>query len=765
MSNRQELSNAHESISASSPGISPRRLESSVRSVVNDGVILYHGIHDNDNDGVETSSNVAQDGPAVHHSSNSKVGFESDSNSNNHNNLVAGVNDRVTRFDNFDSNNELSSFTVHSVIQKKTVDSKGNIYESVPSVHMQSSSRPGGTDGANVLAGSSGVSATSRLHPIPTGGSGTVGGKPQQMQGPPSSSPPKRATGASRMAKAAKLLGNNDEAREIKLMLQQIWQKGGGQRSSSSYAEGSPTKHGLALLFESKQLAVVVNLRMSSSYYKIAYSCCIIGDVVAMLYSIGLTDPLEAVAMVYVAWVFQSIFLLDTFARLFVRSAGTLISEDCLKDNWFWFSVVISVCNIVALSEPNTLLDWVAILLMLRLLRAVRVFKTISIFFVDMKIILISFSSSCISLLYVILLVFLYFSYFAIIGIILFKRANPFHFANMSASYRTLFAIMMFDNWGDVMKQCMYGCKYYGYDDPGAVEGSPISLRKFTHSCNYEEQPVGEGMGFFAPIFFVVFAIITGMVLSSLLVGVIIKSLELLKEENNEEKEIRDKLVRVKRKYHLDNDTVTVYLKLFELIDKNSNGRLVFTELAIMLNALDMDSNEQFEFFIKVDTDKSGQIDFSEFTEMMAMISLSKKAHRGMVAASRPANKKQQAKQDNVKKDLEMLSEKIRLAPGVGGTADDTDGVSNRRVSHAEGNNDAVDALSLLPTDSAAEDAAAAIRQEMSSVRRRIGEVEPSPSSRGLLNRALSVISIPAQARVVPHLEPIDRPPAPRHAF
>jgi hypothetical protein len=461
----------------------------------------------------------------------------------------------------------------------------------------------------------------------------TDGGKGNSTPVKPKAQP-KKNNAAANKAKAAKLLGNSEESKEIKVLLREIWRQTGQTRSNNSFTTGGPAYGGV--FRDARSLAIVLNLRLSSSTYKIAYALCIIGDVICMLYSIGNSDPLSIDAMIGMAWFFQCLFLLDTFARLFCRWGAT--TDDCLKDMWFWFSVLISTCNITALSVPSSNYDWVAILLMTRLLRILRVFKTISLFFVDMKIILTSFSSAFISLLYVMLLIFFYFTYFAIAAVLLFKRAVPFHFGDIISSYRTLFSVMMYDNWGDIIKQCIYGCRYYGYNSGVAY---------FDNSCRYDTKPVGDGMGYFAPIFFIVFAILSGMILTSLLVGVIIKSLELLKEENNEEKEVRDKLNRVKRKYHLDNETVVVYLKLFEKIDKNSNGRLVFPEMVILLDVLEMDAAEQFEFFLKVDSDRSGQIDFSEFTEMMALISLAKRTHKGLDAKAKAGGKKAKAASDN----------------------------------------------------------------------------------------------------------------------
>ena len=79
------------------------------------------------------------------------------------------------------------------------------------------------------------------------------------------------------------------------------------------------------------------------------------------------------------------------------------------------------------------------------------------------------------------------------------------------------------DNWSDVMRTCMYGCSNHAYD---------TGLPKFDNLCTMENT----GVGWIAPIYFISFMIVSAMVLMSLVVGVIITSMELLREDVNEEK-------------------------------------------------------------------------------------------------------------------------------------------------------------------------------------------------------------------------------------
>ena len=56
------------------------------------------------------------------------------------------------------------------------------------------------------------------------------------------------------------------------------------------------------------------------------------------------------------------------------------------------------------------------------------------------------------------------------------------------------------------------------------------------------------------------------------------------------------------------------------MTDNNSNGVLSFSEMKNIMETVDLDSTNQYEFFMQVDSDGSGQIDFSEFCEMIILI-------------------------------------------------------------------------------------------------------------------------------------------------
>ena len=97
-----------------------------------------------------------------------------------------------------------------------------------------------------------------------------------------------------------------------------------------------------------------------------------------------------------------------------------------------------------------------------RFLRFVRIMKLYGGTFGDLMVILNSLNNSFICVLYVMALVSVFFLLFSIAGVLLFKQANPYYFRDVESSLKTLLQVMSQDNWSNVMRTCMIGCRFYG---------------------------------------------------------------------------------------------------------------------------------------------------------------------------------------------------------------------------------------------------------------------------------------------------------------
>lgn len=215
---------------------------------------------------------------------------------------------------------------------------------------------------------------------------------------------------------------------------------------------------------------------------------------------------------------------------------------------------------------------------MFRILRLLRLLSWIA----DLNIMLRAISSSATAMIYVVLLMFLFFYNFAIMGVLMFQENDHYHFGDLFKAILTLFQvrtndltlvsaaftiysvddsqISTLDDWSDVAKINMYGCDYYGYD---------TGEDYYDHAC---ENP--RGLGWVAAWYFLIFIVLGVMVLVSLFVGIIITSMELLKEGIKEESEVWEKVREMQKEFNMRDTTVDNLLEIFDLIDIGKNGKL-----------------------------------------------------------------------------------------------------------------------------------------------------------------------------------------------
>lgn len=93
------------------------------------------------------------------------------------------------------------------------------------------------------------------------------------------------------------------------------------------------------------------------------------------------------------------------------------------------------------------------------------------------------------------------------------------------------------------------------------VMGVYIGVEKFDNLCQG-----GGGVGWVSAVYFSMFIILGAMVLVSLLVGVVITSMELLREGAKEEKSVWSDVKAVQAAFDVPDDVVQLILELFEKV-------------------------------------------------------------------------------------------------------------------------------------------------------------------------------------------------------
>ena len=103
---------------------------------------------------------------------------------------------------------------------------------------------------------------------------------------------------------------------------------------------------------------------------------------------------------------------------------------------------------------------WAQVLRLLRLLRVLKLVKQLP----QLQMIVGGLLNGLTSIGYISLLLALVFYLYGVLGIILFRENDPWHFSTLDIAMLSLFRCATMEDWTDVMYTNMYGCDLYGYD-------------------------------------------------------------------------------------------------------------------------------------------------------------------------------------------------------------------------------------------------------------------------------------------------------------
>eukprot|EP00602_Paraphysomonas_sp_CaronLab_P008781 CAMPEP_0185029542 /NCGR_PEP_ID=MMETSP1103-20130426/15903_1 /TAXON_ID=36769 /ORGANISM="Paraphysomonas bandaiensis, Strain Caron Lab Isolate" /LENGTH=970 /DNA_ID=CAMNT_0027564335 /DNA_START=184 /DNA_END=3096 /DNA_ORIENTATION=+ len=353
-----------------------------------------------------------------------------------------------------------------------------------------------------------------------------------------------------------------------------------------------------------KSVSVAMRNLTNHALYKNCLACCLAGAAFLEIWLIQ--NPDSGVGHFSVLrWVLQSGFSIDIVCKVLAHYPTY---SSFFRDRWNTFDLVLVLVTWVPMfTIGQSSHEYFGLLRVLRILRLLRLLSWIA----DLNVILRAISSSAKALLYVIMLMFLFFFHFAIAGVYLFRENDVYKFGNLFTAFLTLFQVSTLDDWSEVARTNMYGCDLYGYS---------TGEDYFDSEC---DRP--RGLGWFAAWYFVLFIIFGVMVLVSLFVGIIIASMELLKEGIKEENEVWIKVKEMQKVHKLSDTTVDNLLEIFDLIDVAANGKLTLSELKPVLELVSVTQTDQFSLFMMVDDDSSGQIDFAEFIQLIHYMGLAYK--------------------------------------------------------------------------------------------------------------------------------------------
>ncbi len=153
--------------------------------------------------------------------------------------------------------------------------------------------------------------------------------------------------------------------------------------------------------------------------------------------------PLAQTAAIWLDHLITLIFLTE----ITIRFIGEEHKRDFFKNPWNIFDTLIVTISLIPIENTD-------MALVARLVRVFRVLRMVSII-PELRMLLNSLVKALPQLGYVLLLMFIIFYIYAAMGSTLFEKINPELWGDVTISLLTLFRVMTFEDWTDVMYETM----------------------------------------------------------------------------------------------------------------------------------------------------------------------------------------------------------------------------------------------------------------------------------------------------------------------
>ena len=158
------------------------------------------------------------------------------------------------------------------------------------------------------------------------------------------------------------------------------------------------------------------------------------------------TYPIPAPFMTALAWLDFAITLIFLF-EISIRFIAEENKKRFFHNGWNVFDTLIVVISLVPIQDSE-------LALIGRLIRIFRVLRMVSII-PELRMLLNSLLRAMPQLGYVLLLIFIIFYIYAAVGTTFFANVNPVLWGDIAISLLTLFRVMTFEDWTDVMYETM----------------------------------------------------------------------------------------------------------------------------------------------------------------------------------------------------------------------------------------------------------------------------------------------------------------------
>ena len=154
-------------------------------------------------------------------------------------------------------------------------------------------------------------------------------------------------------------------------------------------------------------------------------------------------SPLMLQVISILDWLITIFFLIEISIR-FISEEN---KKDFFKNGWNIFDTLIVTISLIPIEDSEMAVVG-------RLIRIFRVLRMVSMI-PELRILLTSLMKAMPQLGYIVLMLFIIFYIYAAVGSIFFESINPTLWGNISISMLTLFRIMTFEGWADIMYESM----------------------------------------------------------------------------------------------------------------------------------------------------------------------------------------------------------------------------------------------------------------------------------------------------------------------
>ncbi len=206
------------------------------------------------------------------------------------------------------------------------------------------------------------------------------------------------------------------------------------------------------------------------------------------------------------------IFTFEFFVKILAEGDKPM---NYFKDPWNVFDFIIVAVCWVAMFIPEINAGFVAVIRLARVLRVLRLVHALP----QLKMLVNAMLKSIPSMGYVGILLFLLFYIYGAMGVFLFGKNDPMHFANLHTALITLFQIVTLEGWADIMYVNIYGCDHPDWG---------------TENCT---NPIGYGV--WGALYFITFVLVGTMIVLNLFIGVIMNSMQEAATETSKAEEAK----------------------------------------------------------------------------------------------------------------------------------------------------------------------------------------------------------------------------------